>query len=213
MLATACRGPKTASDSRDGSGIEQQKRAFLDGCGKKTGNAPEYCQCAWDEFAKMFTEEEMKATDVPPEKLAEYKKALLTSCTAKIPEETIKAGYNKGCMSGRPDFGAYCECSYAELRKTFEPAELADEETIKSRRFNDAKNAAVKACAEHVPESAVRQSFMKGCVKEPALNKFCTCAWTELRKQVTPAELEAGAYEENVVFPKVEKVCGKHRPK
>ncbi len=212
LSATACRGPKTAADSGS-PGLEEQRRAFLDGCAKKTTNAPEYCECAWDEFAKLFTEEEMKATEVPPGKLQQYQKALTATCSNKLPEETVKAGYDKGCLAGRPEFGAYCDCTYKELRATFQPSDLADSETIKSRRFDEAKSAAVKACAAHVPEATVRESFLKGCTKDPSLTKFCNCAWSELRKQVTPAELESGEYDEKTVFPQVEKACGKHRPK
>lgn len=212
LLATACRGPKTASGA-GGRTVADHQRTFIDGCNKKTPNAPEYCQCAWDEFANMFTEEEMNATDVPPEKFEQYKKTLLSRCTDKMPEEALKAGYDEGCMSGRTEYASYCDCTYNELRATFSPGEMANPDTLKSARFAEAKKAAVKACSDKIPEAVVQQSFMSGCAKQPALKKFCTCAWVELRKEVSIGEINSGDYDEHTVFPKIEKVCGKHRPK
>lgn len=214
LLTTACRGPKTPERSSSSRGLAEHRRAFLDGCAKKPVAGPDYCECAWDEFQKMFTEEEMNATDVEPGKLKQYQSAVIGACSSKIPEETVRAGYDRGCTSGNEELSSYCDCTWIELRKSFSAPELADPETARSPRFVKAKNAAVLACAEAMPESVVRKGFIKGCMKKsPDLETFCTCGWTELRKYVTPAQLQTGDYDEKTVFPKVEKACGKHRPK
>ena len=213
-LTVACRGPRAPAGSSDETpGLAKHHRTFVNGCEKKPMTTPEYCECAWGEFRGMFSEEEMGGSEVAPGKLQQFKSTVARACIDKLPEETVKANYDKGCVAGRPEYGGYCDCTWAELRGTFTPGELADEETIKSLRFEKAKRAAVKACATQIPESTVKKSFMGGCAKDPALNKFCSCAWVELRKYVSPVELETGDYDEKTVFPLVEHACGKHRPK
>ena len=63
--------PKTAADHH---------REFMGGCAKKAVNSPDYCECAWDEFRKVFTDDEMTAGDMPAPKLEKVKTQVLGAC-------------------------------------------------------------------------------------------------------------------------------------
>jgi hypothetical protein len=187
-------------------------REFMGGCAKKAVNSPDYCECAWGEFRKAFTDEEMNAGEMPPAKLEKLKTQVVSACSSKIPEEVVKDGFSKGCIGKNPDMKTYCDCTYTEFRKRFSAAELGDEGTVSSDRFVAARGPVVKACGNKMPESVSKEAFMKGCAKDPSTEKFCGCAWKELRKQASPAEIESGTFDQKTVFAQVEKGCGKLRP-
>ena len=187
-------------------------REFMGGCAKKAVNSPDYCECAWEEFRKVFTDEEMSAGDMPAAKLEKVKTQVLGACSAKIPEEVVKDGFAKGCIGKNPDMKSYCECTWVEFRKRFSAAELGDEGTVTSDRFVAARGPVVKACGAKMPESVSKEAFMKGCAKDPSAANFCGCAWKELRKQASPSEIEGGTFDQKTTFAKVEKSCGKLRP-
>lgn len=187
-------------------------REFMGGCAKKAVNSPDYCECAWGEFRKMFTDEEMSAGDMPPAKLEKVKSQVQGACSSKIPEEAVKSGFQTGCVGKNPEMKSYCECTWTEFRKRFSPAELGDEATVQSERFVAARVPVVKVCGSKMPESVSKEAFLKGCAKDPSADKFCGCAWKELRKQASPAEIEAGTFDQKTIFAQVDKSCGKLRP-
>lgn len=199
----AAGAPKTAADHH---------RDFMSGCANKAINSPDYCECAWDEFRKVFSDEEMSAGDLPPPKLDKVKSQVMGACASKMPEEPIKEGFAKGCVGKVPEMKSYCDCTWTEFRKRFSAAELGDDATVQSERFLAARSPVVKACGNKMPESVSKDAFMKGCAKDPAANNFCGCAWKELRKHATPAEIESGTFDQKTVFAQVEKACGKLRP-
>jgi hypothetical protein len=202
--ATAATPPvKTAADHH---------REFMGGCAKKAVNSPDYCECAWGEFRKAFTDDEMNAGDMPAAKLDKLKGQVAGACASKIPEATVKEGFSNGCAGSNADMKPYCDCTYTEFRKRFSAAELGDEGTVASERFIAARTPVVKACGNKMPESVSKDAFMKGCAKDPSTDKFCGCAWKELRKQASPAEIESGTFDQKTVFAQVEKGCGKLRP-
>ena len=187
-------------------------RDFMGGCAKKAVNSPDYCECAWGEFRKAFTDEEMSAGDMPAAKLDKVKSQVIGACASKIPEETVKDGFTKGCVGKNPEMKSYCDCTWTEFRKRFSAAELGDEGTVASDRFVAARIPVVKVCGNKMPESVSKEAFMKGCAKAEAAEKFCGCAWKELRKQASPAEIESGTFDQKAIFGQVEKSCGKLRP-
>ena len=75
--SAAAASTKTAADHH---------RDFMAGCAKKAVNSPDYCECAWGEFRKAFTEDEMAAGDLPPPKLEKVKGQVLGAC-ASTPRE------------------------------------------------------------------------------------------------------------------------------
>lgn len=188
-------------------------RDFMDGCAKKAINSPDYCECAWGEFRKEFTDDEMNAGDLAPAKLAHVKAQVAGACSSKIPEATVKSGFEAGCVGDKPEMKAYCACTWTEFRKRFSPAELGDEATVQSERFIAARKPVVKACGNKMPESVSKAAFLKGCAKEPSAEVFCGCAWKELRKQASPAAIESGTFDQKTIFARLEKSCGKLRPK
>jgi hypothetical protein len=187
-------------------------REFMGGCAKKAINSPDYCECVWGEFSKTFTTEEMGAGDMPPAKLEKVKGQVAAACASKIPEENVKADFGKACIGTKPELKPYCDCTWTEFRKRFSAFELNDEPTVASERFLSARVPVVKACAAKMPESVSKEAFMKGCMKDPSVDKFCGCVWKELRKQASPAEIESGTFDQKSIFGQVEKTCGKLRP-
>ena len=211
-MATPPASTADAGAGEPGKTAADHHREFMSGCAKKAQNSPDYCECAWGEFRKAFTDEEMTAGDMPAAKLEKVKSQVVGACSSKIPEEVVKEGFSKGCVGKNPDMKTYCDCTYAEFRKHFSAAELGDEATVASDRFVAARGPVVKACGNKMPESVSREAFMKGCVKDPSSDKFCGCAWKELRKQASPAEIESGTFDQKTVFAQVDKSCGKLRP-
>lgn len=192
----------------------EHKRQFMTGCANKAANSPDYCECAWGEFKKIFTDEEMGQTgDLPKAKLEKVKESVEAACASKIPEELVKQGYDKACVGDQKDMQPYCDCTWAEFRKRFSAAELRDEETVKGDRFAATRGPVIKACASKMSENAAKSLFMKGCNKDPKLEKFCTCAWKEVRKIATPAEIAADQVAEAKMRGVVDKGCAKLRPK
>lgn len=187
-------------------------RDFMSGCAKKAVNSPDYCECAWGEFRKAFTDDEMSAGDMPAPKLDKVKAQVIGACASKIPEESVKDGFAKGCVGQNADMKPYCDCTWTEFRKRFSAAEIGDEGTVASDRFVAARVPVVKVCGNKMPESVSKDAFMKGCAKAEAATSFCGCAWKELRKQASPAEIESGTFDQKSVFGQVEKSCGKLRP-
>jgi hypothetical protein len=198
--------------SPPGKTTADHHREFMAGCAKKATNLPDYCECAWGEFHKVFTDEEMSAGDMPAAKLEKMKGQVAGACASKIPEETVRDGFAKSCVGKNPEMKTYCDCTWSEFRKRFSAAELGDEGTVTSERFVAARAPVVKACGNKMPESVSKEAFMKGCAKDPAAEKFCGCAWKELRKQASPGEIESGTFDQKTVFTQVEKGCGKLRP-
>lgn len=194
----------------------QHKREFMTGCASKAINSPDYCECAWEEFRKIFTDDEMNATmaELPKEKLERVKTQVAGACSSKIPEELVKTGFDKGCIGDRQEMKPYCDCTWAEFRKRFSAAELSDEETVKGDRFIASRGPVVKACAAKMNENVAKDIFTKGCAKDPKADKFCACAWKELRKAAgSAAEVQAGLIDDVKMRTILEKGCAKVRPK
>lgn len=211
-VATTKKPDEGSPGSAAGKTAADHHREFMGGCAKKALNSPDYCECAWGEFRKVFTDEEMNAGDMPPAKLEKVKTQVVGACSSKISEETIKDGFAKACIGKNPEMKTYCDCTWTEFRKKFSAAELGDEGTVASERFLAARTVIVKTCGNKMPESVSKDAFMKGCAKEPAADKFCGCAWKELRKQASPAEIESGTFDQKTIFAQVDKSCGKLRP-
>ncbi len=199
----AAASTKTAADHH---------RDFMAGCAKKAVSSPDYCECAWGELRKAFTDDEMAAGDLPPPKLEKLKARVLGACASKIPEDNVRADFGKACMGSKPELKPYCECTWSEFRKRFSAAELNDEATVASERFLSARLPVVKACGNKMPAGVSEEAFMKGCMKDASVDKFCGCAWKELRKQASPAEIESGTFDQKTIFAQLDKTCGKLRP-
>ena len=81
----------SAKGGDDAKSLGEQKRVFMAGCTKKVPDAPDYCLCAWELFAKDFTKEEMSepaadADEKYQKKLVSFKEEVKASCGSKMPE-------------------------------------------------------------------------------------------------------------------------------
>jgi len=220
-LVVACGGSNApAKDSSSSSGgsdpksLTQQKRAFMNGCTKKAPDAPDYCLCAWEIFAKDFTKEEMTQVDSPADderyqkRLASYKEEVKVSCASKMPESAIKASFLKGCSDGGKLTADYCECKYGELRKKLAASELTDDEIVKTPRFIEAKKSVAKTCTTRIAEGPVHEAFVKGCNNSGGAKEYCECGWKAARKNWSVGEIMESTMGQKDLLEKVRAVCG-----
>lgn len=192
--------------------LAELKREFMSGCSGKVPNAPDYCECGWEQMTKTFSEEEMNSSEEDKAKLAQLKERVEGICRGKLPEAMIRGGYVQSCAGDQPKRAPYCECTWAEFRKKLSAAEMADDATVKTERFVSAKKVAVKACAAKMPEEVARDGFFQGCVKDEAHKPFCACAWKTIRAESSPAEIEGNLVDLEAARGKIDKACSKLRP-
>ena len=84
----------------------------------------------------------------------------------------------------------------------------------RARKDPAALGPVVKACASKMNENVAKEMFNKGCAKDPKLEKFCACAWKELRKAAgSAAEIQAGLLDDAKMRSALDKGCSKLRPK
>jgi hypothetical protein len=202
----------TAKSGDDPKTLTEQKRGFMSGCTKKVPDAPDYCECAWELFARNFTKEEMSQADGLDDdkyqkKLQSFKEEVQVSCGSKMPEGSIKASFLKACSSGGKLPGDYCECKYGEFRKKLAASELTDEEIVKTPRFVDARKAAVKACGAKVPEGPAQADFLKSCISAGGGKEFCECGWKTARKTWSVGEVMEGTMGQKDLLEKVRPAC------
>lgn len=217
MLVLACGGGGAPAKSGNSGGddpktLVEQKRAFMTGCTKKVADAPDYCECAWELFAKDFTKAEMSEPAADDDvgyqkKLASFKEEVKVSCGSKMPEGSIKTSFLKACGGSGKLSGDYCECKYVEFRKKLAASELTDEEIVKTARFTEAKKGAVKACGGKIPEGPAQADFIKGCVSSGGGKEYCECGWKTARKTWSVGEMIEGTMEKNDLLEKVRPVC------
>jgi hypothetical protein len=189
------------------------KRDFMTDCSSRVPNAPDYCECGWEQTARTFTEADLKAAEADKDKLALLKGRIEGTCKAKLPEDVLKTGFVKGCVGTQPRNTAYCECSWGSFRKSFSASELSDAEVVKSERFTAAKKVSVKACGGKMPEDAARDTFVAACSKgNDALNPVCGCAWKALRGMASVAEIQGDLVDLATAKPVIDKACAKLRP-
>lgn len=202
-----------ASGGKSGDNLATNKKAFLDGCARGGEGTAPFCECAWGEMLSAVGEAKM-AGEGPTEKdLVDSHPRVMAACKSKMPESAVKQGFMTGCVGERKEMQPYCDCSWDEFRKEFSPGDLGDEAIIKSDKFNDARAKVTKTCGAKIPEKVVKEGFLKACVRDPKLDKFCTCAWDELKKMASPAEIEAGLVDQQKMNANLEKQCSKHKPK
>lgn len=211
-------GAEKTSDkpAAPGKPIAEHEKDFMSGCAKSPDFKP-YCDCAWGVFASVISVAEMDRNEVSETKLATVEKKTTEVCIDKIPESMVREGFMKGCSKDKPAFKDYCECYWPELRKRFSIGEIANKEMVKSDKFTGAGKDIAKKCSPKLPESEVKAGFLQGCSRGNAqAEKFCQCAWSQLRSVMGHAEIDAAAQNGTPEFKKaqekIEKSCSKLRP-
>jgi hypothetical protein len=199
--------PPAAADSP----VEKIHHVFLDGCNKKI-TAPEYCDCSWQQMQATFTPADMAGSTIDPARMAQFKERTKTECASKLPEDALKAGFVQGCAGDITDLAPYCECVWGAYRTKLSAADLNNEDIKNNPVFVETTKVAVKSCGPKALEAPTKARFLKDCGANPALQPFCACAWTELRKAHAPADVLAGTFPMDEIKVKLDKACGALRP-
>lgn len=182
-------------------------------CEKGLPGAPDYCQCSWDLLLSVFSEKELTAKEPDAAKMASYKEKVASTCSGKIPEPVAREKFMEGCGAKASEIGPYCECAWTELRKTLSVGDLVLPGSAQSERVVAATKTLPKSCGAKLPEKVARAAFLQGCNGEqPGSEKFCECAWKQLRATSSAAELFAGTTDVAAAKPKIRAQCGKLLP-
>jgi hypothetical protein len=176
----------------------------------------EFCECSFDVVMKTLTREEIGQSELSPQKQAQLKSGIVHACTNKLPESTIKKGFIVGCASQGPGLAGFCDCTWTALRKSAEVGEIATMDTSVDPRAMNAAKACMSEFPEKKLEATLKSAFLEGCVKQPAFEKFCDCAWAKWRSEMTPLEMVLGGTESakaRSAFEKVKTTCKALAPK
>lgn len=189
--------------------LSELHRHFIEGCLARAPRTPDACECVWQQMTNTFTEPELNAGNADPAKLEQFRARMESACGSNLSEGAIRASVVKSCTGGQPTLTSYCECMYGEIRKTLSLMELADPATTTTERFHATKKAADNTCVEQ----EIHDGFIKGCAKNENLKDFCDCAWKQVRKVKSVAEIEARHLDPNAMRPIVESACGQLHPR
>lgn len=216
VLAFACGAPaetQTPSnpppDLAPAAADSPERREFMAQCAHEKEQEP-FCSCSFDQAERVLTKEEMGKSDLPPDRAQALRRAIGSECTDKLPEQAVKEGFMARCSGQGPALQGFCSCTWDALRKSMSVKEMAQLHR-KDRRVQ----GAAESCIESFPEAELERSFLEGCVKDPAVEKYCRCAWTTLRKEVTVADLALGGMSESEsrdTYLKVRSECKKLAP-
>ena len=207
---------RSSDDAGHGRSLDEHRSAFMRGCLKRVPQGDDYCACGWEQLEDTFSEAEMNSTSKPDEsKLEELRKKTAVKCQSKLPEAVLREEFVNDCAAGTPDLAPFCGCAWSELRKKLSVAELGDKKAMQSPRFIEAKKAVSRTCGPKMPEQAVREEFMRGCLHvDVQATAFCSCVWKTLREKMSPAQIAAadGAQLESHE-QRIRKTCGTVRKK
>jgi hypothetical protein len=203
---TPAADPETKPAAPDDS---PERKEFMAQCAHSEDQQA-FCSCSYDQAKQVLTPEEMGKSDLAPDRAAALRRAIGSQCPDKLPEQAVKDGFMARCTAQGPSLKGFCDCTWETLRKAMSVKEMAQ----LHRKDNRVQKSA-EACIEHFPESELERSFLEGCVKEPAADKYCRCAWSTLRKNVTTADLALGGMTEDEsreAYTKVKNECKKLAP-
>lgn len=100
--------------------------------------------------------------------------------------ESCKKAFVADCSKDDPGTGAYCGCA-------FDVARTAYGDAMCSPSTEDLQKIHVKvagSCSQHFPPEVIEKAFMAGCTKkQPEMQQYCACSWTELAKKMPAGEL------------------------
>ena len=194
--------------------LAQHEKLYIDGCTAAREGIGPYCQCMWTETVAIVGRQKMSSAAITLDDFTAARPRAAAVCRPRIPDDVIKKTFVDACIAKREGLERYCECSWKELRKDLAAADIADDEHVTKNPTFIAANAKLpKSCGPLIPERYVKEGFFKGCVQNPKLEKFCACAWDELRKMASPAEIQADVVDQEKLQSRLSVACGKYRPK
>jgi hypothetical protein len=195
-----------------GDGLAQNKKAFMDQCTRAGDGTGPFCECAWTALLGSVGEAKLAAEGPSERDVLEARSKMMVTCKSKLPEDAVKQAYMTDCVADHTEMQPYCDCSWTEYRKDFSAGDLSDEATMTSEKGQMARAKVTKTCGPKISEKAVKESFIKGCVRDPKLDKFCGCAWDELKKMGSAAEIQNGMLDPKKLNTNLEKSCAKYKP-
>jgi hypothetical protein len=100
--------------------------------------------------------------------------------------ESCKKNFVADCSKDDPSTGAYCGCAFDVVRATYG-------DSMCTPSVEDLQKIHVKVagqCSQYFPPEVIEKAFMAGCTKkQPEMQQYCSCSWTELAKKMPPGEL------------------------
>ena len=190
--ADSSKSSSAAGDAPAKPTMDSQREPFMQSCMKKM-NAPDYCECGWEQFRDVFKDADLSQS-LPPDdpRLATLQQRTVSACAAKLPEEQIKASFLTSCVGGDTRKQAYCECAWPALRKKLSPVDFVGD--FQGPRFDDAKKSMAAACKGKFPADLAKADFMKDCTGGDAVrSKRCECAWTKLHAKYSIEAIVSGS--------------------
>lgn len=193
---TAAPGASAAPADKDAPSdakpsMDSQREPFMAGCMKKV-QAPDYCECGWDQFRQIFKDVDLSRdlSDDDPHFVALHDKTT-SICAAKLPEDLVKDGFTSGCVGGEKRKAAYCACAWPALRKKLSLVDFIGD--FQGPRFQEAKASMVAACKGKFPAELAKSDFIAACSKDdPSAKGKCACVWGKIRAKYSTEEVAAG---------------------
>jgi hypothetical protein len=187
-------GSASADGSSDGAApttVASQREPFMQVCMKKLP-APDYCECAWEQFKTLFKDADMsKETPDTDPRFAQLQQQTTTACASKLPEDTVKSVFLSGCTGSEPKKAGYCACAWPALRKTLSIVDMNSD--FEGPRFDDAKKGLAKACKGKYPAAVAKAEFVGACTKgDASVTARCACIWGKIRAKYSVEEYIAG---------------------
>jgi hypothetical protein len=171
--------------------LESQREPFMNGCLQKV-QAPEYCACGFDQFKETFADQDLSRKRPATDPLfTELKARTIAHCAAKLPEETVRRNFARGCVGGEPGKTPYCECAWGALRKERPLPDFVGD--FSGSEFDAAKRSMVQQCKGTMPDDVVSRGFMRACMKgNNSAYGSCACILGKVQGKYSNEEIAAG---------------------
>lgn len=210
--ATPDNAPASTAASQNGRSdaptVDQKamRDQFMQSCTAKLP-APDYCDCSWVEFKKIFSGTE---ENIDPARMTQFQENVRTACVSKLPEDTVKTTFTTSCEGkSAKELHGYCACAWTELRKRVALSDFAG--ALDDQKGKAAKTEMIKSCGKQFPETVARREFETGCATTAENKPFCECAWKVIREKASAAEIAANMVDMETVKPKLQQSCAKLR--
>jgi hypothetical protein len=100
--------------------------------------------------------------------------------------ESCKKNFVADCSKDDPGTSPYCGCAWDVAKATYGDATCQPS-------TEDLQKIHVKvagSCSQHFPPEVIEKAFMAGCTKkQPDMQQYCSCSWTELARKMPAGDL------------------------
>lgn len=128
-----------------------------------------------------------------------------------------KAAFVAECAKEQPGTEEYCGCAWDVARQTYGDDAVRAKGTPTTDDLAKIHVKVAGACAAKFPPEVIERAFMGGCTKkQPELQQYCACSWSELSKKMAPGELMVerakGTEKYQTAMRGAANACGRLRP-